>query len=574
MTTIPTSRLRGFAPMTAGLILLLVPPSSARGASVEPSLAPDLAGLGTLHLQVSTSSQRAQQLFDQGLRLLYAFDDREALRAFLEAAHVDPDLAMAYWGQAMALGPNLRFQLTADRERRAYEAAQRASAIGGGASDRERGLIEAMQARFAESPTPRAVLDRGYADAMELLAGRYPDDPDIQTLYVDALLNTMAGHYWEENGEPKLDTGTIVATLERVIVMRPYHVGAHAYYIYLMERSAEPDRAAASAEWLGAMEPSSGLTVHFAAHIYMRVGRYADAIDAIGRSIAADEYYIAQCRAQGLEPVTSGADNFHMLWAASTLEGRRAVAVPAALDVRTRAPRQPGLSLAQNDLYRVTPLLAYSRFNLWREILDEPRPAAQNAFALGIWHYARSLAFVAHNDFRHAESELAALKGIIANHDFKSAAANSMLRANLEIAWRIAEGERESRVGATDEAIQVLEEAVRIYDALPYSEPPAWHQPPRQVLGAILLEAGRAEQAEMVYRQDLKHLPENGWSLFGLWQSLDAQSHRNQEALDVRRRFENAWAYSDVELTSSRSINVESEAQAPLPSVVLLRPTN
>jgi hypothetical protein len=162
----------------------------------------------------------AQQLFDQGLRLLYAFDDREALRAFLEAAQVDPDLAMACWGQAMALGPNLRFQLTADRERRAYEATRRASAISEGASDRERGLIEAMQARFAESPTPRAVLDRGYADAMELLAGRYPDDPDIQTLYVDALLNTMAGNYWEENGERKLDTGTIVGTLERVIVMR------------------------------------------------------------------------------------------------------------------------------------------------------------------------------------------------------------------------------------------------------------------------------------------------------------------------------------------------------------------
>jgi hypothetical protein len=156
----------------------------------------------------------------------------------------------------------------------------------------------------------------------------------------------------------------------------------------------------------------------------MGVGRYADAIDAIERSIAADEYYIAQCRAQGLEPITSGADNFHMLWAASTLEGRRAVAVPAALDVRTRAPRQPGLSLAQNDLYRVTPLLAYSRFNLWREILAEPRPAAQDAFVLGIWHYARSLAFVFRNDFRHAESELAALKGIIANHDFKSAAAS------------------------------------------------------------------------------------------------------------------------------------------------------
>jgi tetratricopeptide (TPR) repeat protein len=574
MVTTPTSRLRGFASMTAGLIFLLVPPSPARGAAVEPPLAPDLAGLGTLHFQVSTSSPRAQQLFDQGLRLLYAFDDREALRTFLEAAHVDPTLAMAHWGQAMALGPNLRFQLTAEREHRAYEAARRASATSAGASDRERGLIEAMQARFAESPTPRAVLDRAYEAAMKRLAERYPDDPDIQTLYIDALMNTMDGNYWEENGEPKLDTGTIVATLEQVIALRPYHIGAHAYYTHLMERSSEPDRAAASAEWLGAMEPSSGLTVHFAAHIYMRVGRYRDAIDAIERSIAADEYYIAQCRAQGLEPVTSGAENFHLLWAASTLEGRHAIAVPAALEVRTRAPRQPGLSLAQNDLYRVTPLLAYSRFNMWREVLAEPRPPAQNIFALGIWHYARSLAFVAHNDFPHAEAELAALKGLIVSPDFKSTAANSLLRANLEIAWRIADAERASKVGATDEAIHVLEEAVRVYDALPYSEPAAWHQPPRQVLGAILLEAGRAEQAETVYRQDLKQLPENGWSLFGLWQSLDAQGRRNQEAVDVRQRFENAWVHADVDLTSSRSVDVEGEAQAPRSSVVTLRPTN
>jgi tetratricopeptide (TPR) repeat protein len=211
---------------------------------------------------------------------------------------------------------------------------------------------------------------------------------------------------------------------------------------------------------------------------------------------------------------------------------------------------------------------------MWREVLAEPRPSAQNIFALGIWHYARSLAFVARGDFRQADSELAALKGLVVSSDFKSTPANSLLRANLEIAWRIADAERTLKAGATDEAIQVLEEAVRIYDALPYSEPPAWHQPPRQVLGAILLEAGRPEQAETVYRQDLKQQPENGWSLFGLWQSLDAQGHRNQEALDVRRRFENAWGHADVELTSSRSVNVEDGTQAPVPSVVTLRPTN
>ena len=232
-----------------------------------------------------------------------------------------------------------------------YQAARRASATSAGASERDRGLIEALQARFAESPTPRAVLDRAYAAAMGRLAGRYTDDPDIQTLYVDALMNTMDGNYWEENGEPKLDTGTIVATLEQVIALRPDHIGAHAYYIHLMERSAEPDRAAASAEWLGAMEPSSGLTVHFAAHIYMRVGRYRDAIDAIERSIAADAYYIAQCRAQGLEPVTSGARAF----ICSGQRPRSRADMRSQSQQRSRSVHAPRASRAQSRSERPLP---------------------------------------------------------------------------------------------------------------------------------------------------------------------------------------------------------------------------
>jgi tetratricopeptide (TPR) repeat protein len=246
--------------------------------------------------------------------------------------------------------------------------------------------------------------------------------------------------------------------------------------------------------------------------------------------------------------------NLHFLWAAATLEGRGAAAVDAARRVAAKVPHHHAGALAWTADFPVTPLLAYVRFGKWKDILTEPSPPEHQPYALGIWHYARALAFIADNRLDPAASELAALKTTMAHEAFGSALKDLPLLTNLQIASRIANGELAARRGQTARAIGLLEEAVTIEDGMPYNEPPVWHHPPRQVLGAVLMEAGRARDAESVYRADLKRFRENGWSLFGLAQALEAQG-RVAEAGEVRQRFAKAWARADVELTSSRILS-------------------
>jgi tetratricopeptide (TPR) repeat protein len=534
-------------------VMIVIAPMAETSVRAQESgpIAPELAGLGTLHMPVTTSVPQAQRFFDQGLRLLYAFNHSEAIRAFREAARLDPGLAMAYWGQALGLGPNLNAPMTEENGRQAYAAIQQALTMAHGATPRERALIEALALRYAaDGKGDRAALDRAYAEAMQKAAGSFDSDPDVQTLFADAQMNTMPWDYWQKD-RPKPETARVLETLESVIARQPDHAGALHYHIHLLEASADPDRAAASADRLGSLMPAAGHMVHMPAHIYIRVGRYADAAEANVRAIAADEDYLAQCQAQGLYPVSYYPHNLHFLWAAATFEGRRAVAVEAARKVAEKVPHHHAGALSWTADFPVTPLLAYTRFGLWQELLTEPKPPANQPYAIGIWHYGRGLAFVARARLDAASSELAALEAVMKHEAFATTLKDLPLLTNLRIASRILDGELNLRRGNADAAVASLREAVTIEDGIPYSEPPIWHHPPRQILGAILLEAGRAADAETVYREDLKRFRENGWSLFGLARSLDAQQ-RASEAAEARQRFEKAWARADIPLTSSR----------------------
>jgi pimeloyl-ACP methyl ester carboxylesterase/tetratricopeptide (TPR) repeat protein len=297
--------------------------------------------------------------------------------------------------------------------------------------------------------------------------------------------------------------------------------------------------------------PAAGHMVHMPAHIYLRVGRYADAAEANVRAIAADEDYLAQCQAQGLYPVSYYPHNLHFLWAAATLEGRSATAIDAARKVAEKVPHHHAGAVAWTADFPVTPWLAYVRFGRWQQMLIEPKPPEKEPYATGIWHYGRALAFVARNQAPRAQAELDALTAVMGHRAFTTTLKDLPLLTNLQLASRIVRGEIAGRAGRHDEAVAALREAVAIEDAFPYSEPPLWHQPTRQVLGALLLEAGRAGEAEAVYREDLSRVRENGWSLFGLSRSLEAQG-KTAEAVAARARFEKAWARADVTLTSSR----------------------
>lgn len=321
--------------------------------------------------------------------------------------------------------------------------------------------------------------------------------------------------------------------------------------IHLLEASNDPDRASASADRLGPLMPAAGHMVHMPAHIYIRVGRYGDAAEANERAIRADEDYLAQCQAQGLYPLSYYPHNLHFLWAAATLEGRAHVAVEAARRVAEKVPHHHAGALSWTFDFPVTPLLAYARFGRWQEVLTEPEPPANQPYARGIWHYARGLGFIARGQLDRGTNEVSALKALLDHDAFKTTLKDLPLLTNLQIAARTVEGELAARRGDADTGIRLLREAVAIDDGLPYSEPPLWHQPPRQVLGAVLVESGRASEAEAVYREDLTRFRENGWSLFGLMQSLNAQN-RTVEAAGAQRRFETAWSRSDIALTSSR----------------------
>ncbi len=556
------------------LVLLFAVPGPVRAQGADTPLAPELTGLGTLHVAVTTSVPRAQRFFDQGLRLLYAFNHPESLRAFREAARLDPDLAMAYWGQAMALGPNLNMPMTPENGRLAHDAITRAVAAAGRATGRERALIHALAARYSADPAAdRKALDTAYANAMRDVAARHQDDPDVLTLHADAIMNVSPWDYWEKNGSAKPGPALAIGALERVLARQPDHAGALHYHIHALEASNEPERAESSADRLAPLMPAAGHMVHMPAHIYIRVGRYQDAAAANERAIAADEDYLSQCQAQGLYPVTYYPHNLHFLWAAATLEGRAAAAIDAARAVAAKVPHHHAGALAWTADFPVTPLLAYARFGRWRDALTEPRPPANEPYATGIWHYARALAFVGRRDLDRASAELAHLKTVMGHAAFKTTLKDLPLLTNLEIASRMAEGERAARSGRVDEAVGVLKEAVALEDAIPYNEPPVWHHPPRQVLGAVLLEAGQPREAETVYLEDLQRFRENGWSLFGLVRSLEAQG-RHADAAAAQRRFEKAWQRSDLVLRSSRIMEDDrmTVASSPLPTPNAQRP--
>jgi VWFA-related protein len=412
-------------------------------------------------MRVSTADPRAQLFFDQGLRLLYAVNHAEARRAFQEASRLDPSLAMSHWGEALTLAPNLNAPMTIENARLARAASRRAAARRSSATAREQALIDAITARFAAEPTrPRPPLDRAYADAMTRAATAYPDDADVQTLYADAVMNTMPWDYWLKDGSAKPETARLLVALERTITLHPDHPGAHHYLVHLVEASPTPERAERSADRLGGLMPAAGHMVHMPAHIYLRVGRYADAAEANVRAIAADEDYLAQCQAQGLYPVSYYPHNLHFLWAAATLEGRRTVAVDAARQVAAKVPHHHAGALSWTADFPVTPWLAYVRFGQWREMLTEPSPPPHEPYVTGVWHYARALAFVARGDAARGEAELAALGAVMQHRAFKTTLKDLPLLTNLQIAGKIVRGELGARAGRHDEAVAALREAV------------------------------------------------------------------------------------------------------------------
>lgn len=521
--------------------------------SAERRLAPELAGLGDNHFAVSTENAEAQAFFDQGLLLTYGFNHQEALRAFKEAARLDPELAMAYWGWALVLGPNLNLAMSSEASAQAYEAILLALDHAAAASDRERALIEALARRYSADPSAeRVTLDAAYATAMAEVYEVYSQDADIATLFAAALMNTSPWNYWTPEGRPRRDTERTAGVLVRAIERDPHHEGALHYYIHLIE-SVAPWRGERAADLLRGLAPSAGHLEHMPSHIYMQVGRYDEAYEVNVRASEADEDYLAQCLRQGIYPLTYYPHNTHFLVWAAAMEGRQETALAAARKVASQVPEdRHGDAWALFEVFSSMPLSVMMRFGAWQEILSEPQPRVEERFLTGMWHYARGMALLRTSGVRKAKKELEQLARI--EHDRRSAEAMigfSTASSLLTIAKELLAAEIDAERGRYPQAIGRAERALRLEDALHYNEPPEWFVPVRHTLGGILVEAGLPREAETVFYQDLRQNPENGYALYGLWQALTAQD-RHSEALSVRERFDEAWKAADVPLTRSR----------------------
>jgi tetratricopeptide (TPR) repeat protein len=526
-------------------------PAQAQQPSPTGSLAPRLQKLGDHKFPVSTKNAQAQLFMNQGLNLSYAFNHAEAGRAYREAARLDPNLAMAYWGEALALGPNINAPMDGASEPKALEAIQKAVALKAKASPREQALIEALTHRYSGRAEDRQARDREYADAMRKVHLQFPDDDDISMLYVESVMDLRPWGYWTKDGTPYERTSEIVALTEKVIAHNTNHPGALHLYIHLME-AYQAGKAESAADRLISLMPAAGHMVHMPAHIYQRVGRYADAARSNVMAIAADEDYISQCRAQGLYPMAYYPHNLHFLWFAATAEGNSKVAIEAARKAASRVDDETLKAVPLLAGFRVVPYYALTRFGKWDEMLREPEPPATSTYLKGIWHYARGTAFLGKGQTNDADQELAKLNALMPDKSLDGPLFSpNTARAILTIAQEVLTGEIGAAKKNYDSAVAHLERAARLEDALVYTEPAEFHFPPRQALGAVLLEAGRAGEAETVYWEDLRRNKENGWSLFGLMQALKAEG-KTEDASLVEARFKKAWAGADVKLVSSR----------------------
>ena len=530
------------------------PQNDVQSTAVPGQIAPRLQKLGDHKFPVTTSSPRAQLFINQGLMLAYGFNHAEAARSFREAARLDPKCAMAYWGMALVMGPNINMPMPSEAEAKAYEMLQKAISLKSNASERERAYIDALAKRYSPEEKPdRNELDRAYAEAMRQLHERYPEDLDAATLYAEALMDLRPWNYWTRDMQPYPETVEIHRILESVLARNPNHPGAIHYYIHAVELG-RPELAEAGAERLWKLAPGAGHLVHMPSHIFRRVGRYADASKSNEDAIVADEDYITQCRAQGVYPLAYYPHNIHFLWDSATMEGRSHVAIKAARKSASSIPDGAWREVPLLHQFVVAPLFAYTRFGKWDVILSEPRPPEESPFWTGVWHYARGLAFTATGKPDQAARELNSLEGIAAEKSldgFRVTFSRNGAKAILDIAVEVLAGEMAAQQGDYDKAIARLHRAVLLEDNLIYNEPPDWHVPARQSLGAVLLEAGRAAEAEAIYWQDLERNRENGWSLFGLMQSLQAQGKEEQAVL-VEDRFRKAWSQADVTLIASR----------------------
>ncbi|MCI0684819.1 MAG: hypothetical protein L0Y71_22205 [Gemmataceae bacterium] len=508
-----------------------------------------LDGLGDVHHPVATKSPEAQKFFDQGLRLIYAFNHDEAVLAFQRAAELDPDLAMAHWGAALALGPNYNLDAEAEQIKAAYQALNQARKLAAKAPEHERAYIDALSKRYAADPAKadKKQLAAAYSQAMGELSKRYPDDLDAATLYAESMMNLRPWELWSPDGKPAPDTLKIIDVLEGVLRRNPRHTGANHYLIHAVEASPRPERGLPAAHALEGLAPAAGHLVHMPSHIYIRVGDYDAAARANQKAAAADRAYLEKFKVRGVYPMMYYSHNLHFLAVAHAMQGRFADSKKAADQLAAHVGPHVA-EMPMLEFFLPTPMLTLVRFQRWDDVLAQPAPPAKQPITKTIWHFGRGCALVAQGQHDDAAKELDALRATLKEipgdtpYGDRNKATKVLVVPEHLLAGRLALAKGRRAAG-----IKHLEHAVQAEDGLNYIEPADWHLPARETLAAAHLRLGESAPAERIFREDLERNRRNGRSLYGLVLSLRAQG--NMHAADlVQQEFAAAWRNADVKL--------------------------
>ncbi len=512
-------------------------------------------GLGSYSREITTNSAEAQRYFDQGLGFLHGFNHRAAIRAFQQASQLDPECAMAHWGVALACGPHINsMTVPPPAAELAWKELELAQKNAGNASPVEQALIEALAKRYGNpQPEDRSRLDRAYADAMREVWKKYPKDPDVGAFFAEAMMNLRPWDQWTPDGKPQPGTDEIIGTLDAVLKLNPNHPLANHLYIHAVEASPNPERASAAADRLRNLQPGLAHNVHMPSHIDIRTGQWLKAVETNAKAVEADQRYRKIFGApKGFLNVYI-AHNRHMLAYAAMMTGQRDLAMK---HIRAMVAEMPADFLNENALQAegnvAMPLEVMVRFGLWDEILAEPEKYTDKMwFTRAFHHAARAIAYAAKGDTvsaRKAQSVFVERAKLVPKEDFVS---NNSCEALLAVAIPMVEGEILIAEGKMDSGIEQLRAAIQKEDALKYDEPPGWLIPVRHSLGAVLMKQKRFAEAEQVYRDDLAHLPENGWSLLGLAESLRKQKKNADEVAQTQAKFKKVWAKADLTITTS-----------------------
>src|SRR5215475_1078134 len=542
--------MKATARVTMGAVLAVVFCTS--GNATEPLY----EGLGNYSRKITTEDAKAQRYFDQGLALLHGFNHRGAIRSFQEAARLDPQCAMAYWGAALAAGPHINYALVPPpMAELAWNELSLAKQNASNASEVERALIDALSKRYAyPQPEDRAPLDQAYADAMREVWKKYPKDVDVGALFAEAMMDLRPWNQWTVEGQPNPGTEEIIATLDAVLKLNPRHPFANHLYIHAVEASPHPERADAAANRLRELQPGLPHNVHMPSHIDIRRGRWHEAIATNAKAVQADKRYrkVTGNRPVGLFPMYA-AHNQHMLAYAALMTGQNKLAMRY---VREMMKDLPAEFVKENavlvEAFGAVPMEVMMRFGKWDDILAEPENYPDYMpFTRALHHGARALVFTDKGTTESARKEQAIFRERAQHVPKETAVSNNTAESIIVLANHMIEGELLIADGKLDQGLDELRAALTLEDALKYDEPPSWMIPLRHTIGANLMAAGRFAEAEQIYRDDLKRLPENGWSLFGLSQALAAQQKSGAELEATRARFDKVWSKADVKITSS-----------------------